>query len=126
MIHVQYIVVRRDIIEQYGFGFVAAQLCHASMAPISNQLRNDFEQPVCELLDKETAEWLKGTFVKYVCEVADLNALHMLMDRLDSDGISYVPIRESKINELTCIGVKPYNKGRVAPYFKNLKMLGES
>jgi len=36
MINVQYIVVRRDIIDQYGIGFVAAQLCHASMAPISN------------------------------------------------------------------------------------------
>jgi len=124
MINVQYIVVRRDIIDQYGIGFVAAQLCHASMAPISNQLRIDLTKPAQELLDEETADWLKGVFIKYVYEVSDLDRLHMLMDRLDSDGIRYVPIVESKINQLTCIGLKPYNKGRVAPYFKGLEKLG--
>ncbi len=124
MINVQYIVVRRDIIDQYGIGFVAAQLCHASMAPISNQLRTDMTKPAQELLDEETADWIKGVFIKYVYEVSDLDRLHMLMDRLDSDGIRYVPIVESKINQLTCLGLKPYNKGRVAPYFKGLKKLG--
>ncbi len=125
MINVQYIVVRRDIIDQYGIGFLAAQICHASMAPVSNQLRADFSKSVSELLDQETADWLQGVFIKYVYEVADLHALQNLMDRLYHDGIKYVPIEESKINQLTCIGLKPYNKGRVAPYFKALKRLGE-
>ena len=79
---------------------------------------------MADLLDQETADWLKGVFIKYVYEVPNLGVLHMLMDRLASDGIKYVPIRESKIDQLTCIGLKPYNKGRVAPYFKALKLLG--
>jgi peptidyl-tRNA hydrolase len=120
----QYIVARRDIIEKHGFGFIAAQLCHASVAPVSNQLRVNFSQAAAALLDDDTRAWLNGTFVKYVYEVHDLPGLLGLTQRLDADGITYASIIESKIGELTCIGLKPYNKGRVAPYFRSMKLLG--
>lgn len=120
----QYIVARRDIIAKHGLGFIAAQLCHASVAPVSNQLRVDLSQTAEALLDDDTRAWLTGTFVKYVYGVDDLPGLFALTHRLDADGIKYAPIIESKIGELTCIGLKPYNKGRVAPYFRSLKLLG--
>lgn len=123
MYNAQYILVRKDIIEKYGIGFACAQICHASMAPISNQLRKDFNKPIIEALDKDSKDWLENSFVKLVYEVENLEKMYMVIDRLDSDGIEYVKIVESKINELTCIGLRPYNKGKIAPYFKDLKKL---
>lgn len=126
MIIVQYLVMRRDIVEERGIGFASAQLCHASMAPISNRLRADFAQPISSALDNETIAWLAGTFIKYVMQVRDADELGELLIRLKADGIDVVPIVESSIGQMTCLGLKPYNKGRVAPYFKNLKRLGEA
>jgi peptidyl-tRNA hydrolase len=124
MYNVQCIVVREDIIQKYGFGFVAAQICHASMAPITNQIQKNPSLPMDQVFDRFTKEWVLGCFVKLVYGVPSLQKLHMVMDRLDSDGIDYAKIIESKINDLTCIGLKPYDKGKVAPYFKDLQLLG--
>lgn len=126
MYNVQYIVVRRDIADKYGFGFLASQICHACIAPITNPIRKaDRNAPISSLYDKDTFEWIDNTFYKCLLEIENLDKLNMLRDRLDSDGIEYIPIVESKIKELTVIGLKPYNKGRVAPYFKDLKLLGK-
>ena len=124
MIIAQYIIVRKDIVDKYGFGFIAAQICHASIAPITNPIRtHGHESKVVDIFDKDTLEWIDKTFFKIVLAVDNLDQLMMLRDRLDSDGIQYVPIVESKINDLTCIGLKPYNKGFISPYVKDLKKL---
>lgn len=127
MIYCQYIVCRRDIIDRYGFGFIAPQLCHASVAPITNPIRGmlDTGMAVNQVFDDDTLSWINGTFFKIVLEVPGLDEMNMLRDRLDSDGISYIPIIESNIKDLTAIGTKPYNKGRLAPYFRGLKLLSK-
>lgn len=125
MYTVQYIVVRKDLAERLGAGVIATQVAHAAVAPITGQLRADLARPIAEALDEDTAKWVTGIFRKVVVEVETEQKLRNLMERLDADGIVYAAIRESSLDgQLTCIGLKPYDKGRVAPYFKGLALLG--
>ena len=139
MYNVQYIVVRRDLIDKFGFGFMAAQMCHASVAPITNAIKKlDFDDGLLDsnnvysiggTIDEALFDWCFGRFVKYVYEVPDLNALTDLCDRLSKGNIQFYGITElvnkdeKKVNQTTCIGLKPYDKGRIAPYFRNLQLL---
>ena len=125
--YVQYIIVRKDVIDRYGIGVLASQICHASMAPITEQIRAaEPKTTIDSVFDKETSSWINGIFNKIVLEVPNLQSMGKLTERLYHEGIKYSEIHESSLDgELTCIGLKPYNKGRVAPYFKNLKKLGE-
>lgn len=121
---VQYIVVRRDILDKLGPGVLATQVAHASMAPITNQLRNANGKRLTEAIDKTTKKWIDGPFNKIVVEVATKDEMMDIAERLFADGIDYSKIEESTLGgELTCIGLRPYDKGRVAPYFKKLLLL---
>lgn len=124
---VQYILVRRDLVDKLGEGVLATQVSHASLAPITKQLRGNSNEVLENVLDKETKRWVEGSFVKLVLEVPDKSKLTEIMQRLYADGIKYEKIQESTLDgELTCIGLKPYDKGRVAPYFKGLPLLGSN
>jgi len=113
---VQYILVRKAIAEKLGKGALSAQVAHAAMAPLTKRIAKG------EGFDSEIMEWVKGTFVKIVLGVSD-GEMAELFERLYCDGIEYHKIHESVLNELTCVGIKPYSKGRVAPYFARLKLL---
>lgn len=123
--YVQYIIVRKDLIDKYDNGIMFAQACHASMAPITEQIRNSNSTATLdEIFDKETKEWINGKFNKIILQVPNKDSLLDIMELLDSDGIKYSKICEGNLdNELTCIGLKPYNKGRICPYFKKLEKL---
>ncbi len=122
---VQYVVVRADLAGRYGIGVLATQVAHAAVAPLTAQLRSHFDAVVREALDSDSGKWVSGSFRKIVLEVPSQGELLSLMDRLRSDGVHFVEIREATLgNELTCIGLRPRNKGSVAPYFKGLKLLG--
>ena len=97
MINVEYIIARKDILKNYGSGIFGTQV-HAATAPITNQLKEDPEKKVTDCLDKSTRDWVTRTFTKKLLEVPNVEKLWMLMDRLDSDGIKYSPIRESGLN----------------------------
>ena len=125
MITVQYIVVRRDLIDKLGVGTLVTQVSHASMAPLTNKLRENLNKTIEDLFDNETKQWIIGRFTKIILEVPDKSSLLNITERLFADGIDFVKIEEFTLGgELTCIGLKPYNKGRVAPYFKGLSLLG--
>jgi len=115
---VQYIIVRKDLAKKLNRGMLAAQVAHASLAPITRriQARNlDF--------DPEFLAWIDVSFAKIILE-APTPKLYGIMSQLFSDEIEYHPIYESTLdNTLTCIGLKPYDKERVAPYFKDLQLL---
>jgi peptidyl-tRNA hydrolase len=121
---VQYIVLRRDLIDEYGKGFLATQAAHASLAPLTSQLRGHFHKTLSEALDKDTREWIEGTFTKIVLEVQGINQLQEISESLRRDSVKYCEIRESTLqNELTGIGLRPYEKSKVASYFKRLNLL---
>lgn len=101
-----------------GRGALCAQVAHVALAPLTSRLAAGEE------LDAATWEWVNGTFVKIVLEVPGKDTLMNIMERLYGDGIEFYKIYESNLGgELTCVGLKPYNKGRVAPYFTKLKLL---
>lgn len=123
----QYIVVRKDLATKYGLGVLAAQAAHASVAPLTSQLRGNLDAPVREAIDRFTREWVEGTFRKIVLEAESEQDLLSLMERLRSDGVHFSEIRESSLNgQLTAIGLRPCNKGAVAHYFTGFKLLGRS
>lgn len=133
------------MIDKFGFGFMVAQICHASVAPVTNAIKDlsFYDKTNCQsisgvpykgyeikgIVDKALYDWCIGRFTKYVYQVPHLNAMLDLCERLEQDGISFHKITEllnkdeSKVGQLTCIGLKPYDKGRVAGYFKNLHLL---
>jgi peptidyl-tRNA hydrolase len=122
---VQYIIVRGDLIDKFGVGVLATQVSHASIAPITNQLRRNFNKPVYDALDNPTKSWVDGSFTKIVLEVPGKDELLDLIGKLYADGIEFSRIEESSLgNELTCIGLNPYEKNKVSQYFQGLYLLG--
>lgn len=118
---VQYIVVRQDLAEKYGAGTLVTQISHASLAPITNQLRS-----LEKRLDDETGKWVEGSFTKIIL-ASSKEKLVELMRELDNSGVQYSKIEESTLGgELTCIGLKPYEKQKVAALFKDLKLFGKN
>jgi len=119
---VQYILVRGDL--ELNMGQVAAQVAHASLAPLTNMIRNNLCSSPQHVFDSETLRWIEGPFNKIVLKVPSKARMLDIMERLYADGIQYEKIMESTMGgELTCIGLKPYDKGRVAPYFRGLRLL---
>ena len=122
--YVQYIVLRRNLINQYGVGFLVTQTAHASLAPITNKIRNRRSSSIDDILDNDTLNWIEGTFTKIVLEVPDETSLNKLKESLNKDGIEFSEIRESSIGgELTSIGLRPYKKSEVYKYFRGLRLL---
>jgi peptidyl-tRNA hydrolase len=121
----QYIVVRKDLIDKKDLGLIIAQACHASLAPITSQMRRSGKDSMIkDSLDSESLEWAYGIFKKIILETPNEQTLKDLMDTLDKSNIEYKPIRESKMDdELTCIGIKPYKKEDIYKYLKHLKSL---
>ena len=118
---VQYIIVRKDLDE----GVLATQVAHASVAPVTNQLRPDMERTIEDALDDATKTWVDGPFTKIVLEVPDKDSLNKVEEILAANGIEYDVMRESRLNgEPTSIGLKPYEKSDVAGCLNGLKLLG--
>lgn len=122
---VQYIIVREDIAYSLTEGALAAQVAHASTAPLTTQLRKDMSGTIDVVLDEETKAWISRTFTKIVLGVKDKAELSEVMQQLEAHGVTYSTIEESSLGgELTSIGLKPYEKERVAPLLRELPLLG--
>jgi peptidyl-tRNA hydrolase len=122
--YVQYIVVRKDLVPTMGIGKTAAQVAHASLGAI---LDGD------HILDHPAIKgWINGPFAKLVVYVKTKQKLLNLMDKLDGEGIRYVPINdacrtkltpEEDGRTLTCIGVIPIVTAETPKYLKKLQLL---
>ena len=121
---VQYIVLRRDLLNEHGEGFLATQTAHASLAPITSRIRKSTGKSIEDVFDQNTLAWINGTFTKIVLEVPDETGLNQLRESLNKGSLEYSEIRESRLNgALTGIGLKPYEKEAVCEYFQGLKLL---
>lgn len=125
MVVVQYVILRKDLVDKYGEGAVATQAAHASVAPITELLRGAPNSSFVDIFDDATQAWIKGTFTKIVLEVPNETALREVEERLRSHNITYVPIRESRFSgELTALGLRPYEKSEVATCLRGLPLFG--
>jgi peptidyl-tRNA hydrolase len=123
--HVQYIIVRKDLVSVMGIGKTAAQVAHASLGAVLDK---------GQLLDTpEVRGWLAGPFTKLVVYVRTKQKLLNLADKLDGLGIRNKRIydacrtklepEESDGSTLTCVGVAPILADDTPKCLKTLRLL---
>jgi peptidyl-tRNA hydrolase len=135
--YVQYIVVRKDLVEQMGVGKTAAQVAHGSLGVLLEKTIFSDSHMVKEKVeissDEGIQKWLQGSFTKLVVYVKAKAQLINLAKKLDNENIRIKLIYDNcltKINfeeengtTLTCMGVIPLDRGGVPKCLKKLQLL---
>lgn len=125
---VQYIIVRKDLVEQMGYGKLAAQACHASLGAVVEKVNGETKLRESDAIKK----WFSGKFTKLVTYVKSKEALLNLAGKLDNDGLMYRLIYDACLTKLepeengktlTCIGIVPMERNSVPKYLKKLQLL---
>jgi len=140
----QIIVVRKDLLdrenEKMTCGKLAAQVSHASMAPILEKMRGgmtfDMISPTNEnyrlFLDLKVGDplkdWLEGSFRKVILYVKNESQLIKLHEQLKADNITTCLIKDSGFTifsepTITCLGIEPLRASVVDKYTKRLRLL---
>lgn len=121
----QLIIARKDL--NLSPGKLAAQVSHASMAFLSNWIRNHMstDSEVHGWLDDYTREWINGVFAKTVCEAKNHYQLMKAVAKAQElglrEGEDFFLIKDNCLTELepeevdengigrtlTCIGFRP-------------------
>jgi peptidyl-tRNA hydrolase len=133
---VQYIVVRKDLVEKMGVGKTAAQVAHASIATIFGReqyyalLRNDIDAIIGQ---PALRSWIEGRFTKLVVCVKSKQQMLNLKEKLDSEGIvvrmiydcclTMLEPEEDNGTTLTCMGVVPLFRDSVPKCLQKLQLL---
>ncbi|XP_028802347.1 putative peptidyl-tRNA hydrolase PTRHD1 [Neltuma alba] len=112
---VQYVVLRRDLIDTWPLGSVVTQGCHASVSAIWSNKDDPHTVDYCspEKID---------SMHKVTLEVKGEPQIINLSEKLTSGGIVHKLWIEQPENIPTCLATKPYPKSMVSSYFKKLKL----
>ncbi|CAI0376426.1 unnamed protein product [Linum tenue] len=112
---VQYVVLRRDLIDAWPMGSVVTQGCHAAVAAIWSHRDDAHTVRYCapEKID---------SMHKVTLEVKGETQMLNLAEKLKGGGIAHKLWIEQPENIPTCIATKPYPKSEVASFFKKLKL----
>ncbi|KAI9098019.1 hypothetical protein K1719_025790 [Acacia pycnantha] len=112
---VQYVVLRRDLIDTWPLGSVVTQGCHASVSAIWSNKDDPHTVDYCspEKID---------SMHKVTLEVKGETQILNLSEKLTSGGIVHKLWIEQPENIPTCLATKPYPKSMVSSYFKKLKL----
>lgn len=150
--YVQYIVVRKDLVEQMGYGKLAAQVAHASLGVLlekqyytTKEIDPETMAVVgCEGMirtvemvgivdDDGVQRWCRSRFTKLVVYVKSKQALLNLAEKLDEEGIRVKLIydacftklepEEENGSTLTCMGVIPIDRDNVPKCLRKLQLL---
>ncbi|XP_068642666.1 uncharacterized protein [Aristolochia californica] len=112
---IQYVILRRDLIDTWPLGSILAQGCHASVAAIWSQKD-----------DIHTAEYCSDQNLdhmhKVVLEVKGETQIVNLSEKLVAGGIAHKLWIEQPENIPTCLATKPYPKSVVSAFFRKLKL----
>jgi peptidyl-tRNA hydrolase len=130
--YVQYIIVRKDLVEDMGIGKTAAQVAHASLAVLLEDVPNENGQR--ELYHSaRVQEWLRGRFTKLVVYTKSKQKLLNLKDKLDEEAIRNKPIydacftklepEEENGTTLTCVGLIPLKRSEIPKFLVKLRLL---
>lgn len=112
---VQYVVLRRDLIDSWPLGSVVTQGCHASVSAIWAHKDDNHTIDYCSP-DKI------GSMHKVTLEVKGETQLLNLSQKLISNDIAHKLWIEQPENIPTCLATKPYPKSAVLSFFKKLKL----
>lgn len=134
--YVQYIVVRKDLLEDMGCGKLAAQVAHASLGVIIGKegiekLKNNDASFILD--EPAVMGWFENSFVKLVVYVKSKQKLLNLAQKLDEEKLRYKLIYDAcrtnlepeEVNgtTLTCMGVIPVHRDNVPKCLKSLQLL---
>jgi peptidyl-tRNA hydrolase len=138
---VQYIVVRKDLVEQMGVGKTAAQVAHASLGAVIEKTKIEEEnfwgrnvREISQIVsDPSVNNWLNGRFTKLVVYIKTKQKLLNLAEKLDNLNIRYKLIHDACFTNLepeeadgttlTCMGVIPMFKDNVPKCLQKLRLL---
>ncbi|XP_018502328.1 putative peptidyl-tRNA hydrolase PTRHD1 [Pyrus x bretschneideri] len=112
---VQYVVLRRDLIDTWPTGSVVTQGCHASVSAIWSHKDDPITLQYCSPENIDSMH-------KVTLEVKGEPQIVNLSEKLKSGGIAHKLWIEQPENFPTCLATKPYPKSVVSAYFKKLKL----
>ncbi|PKA52887.1 hypothetical protein AXF42_Ash001868 [Apostasia shenzhenica] len=112
---IQYVVLRRDLIDTWPLGSIITQGCHAAVAAIWSH--RDREDTVTYLSESNLNSMHKVTL-----EVKGEAQMKNLAGKLAAEGIEHKLWIEQPENIATCLATRPYPKALVFSYFKKLKL----
>ncbi|XVF89468.1 hypothetical protein PTKIN_Ptkin19aG0132800 [Pterospermum kingtungense] len=112
---VQYVVLRRDLIDTWPLGSVVTQGCHASVSAIWSHKDDPHTLQYCSPENIDSMH-------KVTLEVKGETQLLNLSEKLTAGGIVHKLWIEQPENISTCLATKPYPKSIVSLFFKKLKL----
>ncbi|XAR71455.1 hypothetical protein NMG60_11028717 [Bertholletia excelsa] len=112
---VQYVVLRRDLIDSWPLGSVVTQGCHASVAAIWANKDDPHTRDYCSPTNLDSMH-------KVTLEVKGETQIVNLSEKLTAGGIVHKLWIEQPENIPTCLATKPYPKSFVSSFFKKLKL----
>ncbi|WCJ30504.1 Peptidyl-tRNA hydrolase II (PTH2) family protein [Euphorbia peplus] len=112
---VQYVVLRRDLIDTWPTGSVVTQGCHAAVAAIWENKEDDLTVKYCSPQNINSMH-------KVTLEVKGETQIKNLSEKLIGGGIAHKLWIEQPENIPTSIATKPYPKSVVSSFFKKLKL----
>ncbi|KAG7972984.1 hypothetical protein I3843_07G207700 [Carya illinoinensis] len=112
---VQYVVLRRDLIDTWPLGSVVTQGCHASVCAIWSHKDDPHTVDYCSAQNIDSMH-------KVTLEVKGEPQILNLSDKLTTAGITHKLWIEQPENIPTCLATKPYLKSVVSSFFKKLKL----
>ncbi|KAL8153082.1 hypothetical protein V2J09_010842 [Rumex salicifolius] len=112
---VQYVVLRRDLIDTWPLGSVITQGCHASVAAIWSHKDDPVTLEYCSPSNLDSMH-------KVTLQVKGETQILNLSEKLKAGGIDHKLWVEQPENIPTCLATKPYPKSLVSSYFKKLQL----
>lgn len=112
---VQYVVLRRDLIDSWPLGSVVTQGCHASVAAIWTHKDDPDTLLYCSPPNIDSMH-------KVTLEVKGEAQIRNLSEKLEAGGVAHKLWMEQPENIPTCLATKPYPKSFVSSFFKKLKL----
>ncbi|KAK3439665.1 hypothetical protein EUGRSUZ_C04010 [Eucalyptus grandis] len=112
---VQYVVLRRDLIDAWPLGSVVTQGCHASVAAIWSHRDDPITLQYCSPDNLDSMH-------KVTLEVKGEPQILNLAEKLKAGDIAHKLWIEQPENIPTCLATKPYPKSVISSYFKKLKL----
>ncbi|KAL3613847.1 hypothetical protein CASFOL_041921 [Castilleja foliolosa] len=111
----QYVVLRRDLIDTWPLGSVVTQGCHASVAAIWENKDDPDTLRYCCPSNLDSMH-------KVTLEVKGEAQMLSLSEKLKPGGVAHKLWMEQPENIPTCLATKPYPKSFVSSFFKKLKL----
>jgi peptidyl-tRNA hydrolase len=112
---IQYVVLRRDLIDTWPLGSVVTQACHASVCAVWSHKDDPHTVEYCSPQNIDSMH-------KVTLEVKGEPQILNLSEKLTAGGITHKLWIEQPENIPTCLATRPYPKSVVSSFFKKLKL----